>query len=295
MKFFLHFAKHLKSFLFYPFQTTNWFIKDLKKDFFSKNKIAKHKFIWCAGLPKSGTTLIEGVFDCLPYVRLDSSILRIYDSRNLDHGHGISDEMFSNIPDNKFTFLKTHTHYSKNYENIAIKKNTKIIISVRDLRDMLISRYYHIKSDQKHWLHKKLIKLDFTEGFLKSLKEKFSPSSEDPLTYYYFWIKNWILEGKKKNYLILWFEDYKKEPLKYINKILEYTDNKNFSAEEIYSKMKNKRKINSLSQGLKNYGRSKSTFRKGAVGEWHELFDEKISRYFYKNIPGDIKDIEFDN
>ena len=63
---------------------------------------------------------------------------------------------------------------------------------------MLISRYYHIKSDQKHWLHKKLIKLDFTEGFLKSLKEKFSPSSEDPLTYYYFWIKNWILEGKKK-------------------------------------------------------------------------------------------------
>ena len=34
--------------------------------------------------------------------------------------------------------------------------------------------------------------------------------------------------------------------------------------------MKNKRKINNLSQGLKNYGRSKSTFRKGAVGEWHD-------------------------
>ena len=48
---------------------------------------------------------------------------------NMDHGHGISDEMFSNIPDNKFTFLKTHTHYSKNYENIAIKKNTLLTIS----------------------------------------------------------------------------------------------------------------------------------------------------------------------
>ena len=68
--------------------------KDLKR--FSKNKISKHKFIWCAGLPKSGTTLIEGVFDCLPYVRLDSSILE-YMTLETDHGHGISDEMFSNI------------------------------------------------------------------------------------------------------------------------------------------------------------------------------------------------------
>ena len=46
---------------------------------------------------------------------------------------------------------------------------------------------------------------------------------------------------------------------------------------------------------IKNYGRSKSTFRKGAVGEWNKLFDNKISSYFYNNIPGDIKDIEFDN
>ena len=51
------------------------------------------------------------------------------------------------------------------------------------------------------------------------------------------------------------------------DEILEYTDNKNFSAEEIYKKMKNKRKINNLSQGLKNYGRSKSTFRKGVLAK----------------------------
>ena len=247
MKFFLHFAKHLKSFIFHPFQTTNWFVKDLKKDIFSKNKNSKYRFVWCAGLPKSGTTLIENVFDYLPYVRLNSSILRIYDTRNLDHGHGISDEMFTNIPENKFTFLKTHTHFSKKYEDIAIKKNAKIIISVRDLRDMLISRYYHIKSDQNHWLYNKLKNLDFSDGLLKSLKEKPPSSSEDPLTYYYFWIKNWILEGKKKNYLILWFEEYKKEPIKYINKILEYTDNKNFSAEKIYDNIKNNRNTNNHS------------------------------------------------
>ena len=35
MKFLLHFAKHLNSFIFHPFQTTNWFVKDLKKDIFS--------------------------------------------------------------------------------------------------------------------------------------------------------------------------------------------------------------------------------------------------------------------
>lgn len=82
MKFLLHFAKHLNSFIFHPFQTTNWFVKDLKKDIFFKNKNSKYRFVWCAGLPKSGTTLIENVFDYLPYVRLNSSILRIMGKYN---------------------------------------------------------------------------------------------------------------------------------------------------------------------------------------------------------------------
>ena len=56
---------------------------------------------------------------------------------------------------------------------------------------------------------------------------------------------------------------------------MEYTDNKNFSAEKIYDNIKNNRNTNNLSQGLKNYGRSKSTFRKGAMGEWYKLFDNK--------------------
>ena len=92
MKFLLHLAKHLKSFIFYPFKNTNWLAKDLKKDIFFKITISKYRFVWCAGLPKSGTTLIENIFDYLPYVRFNSSILRIYDTRNLDHGHGISEK-----------------------------------------------------------------------------------------------------------------------------------------------------------------------------------------------------------
>ena len=87
--------------------------------------------------------------------------------------------MFKNYSKTKYTFLKTHTHYDKKYEDIAINNNLKIIISLRDLGDMLISRYFHILADKKHWLHQKLKNLAFTEGFLVSLQEKENPKEPD--------------------------------------------------------------------------------------------------------------------
>ena len=56
------------------------------------------------------------------------------------------------------------------YENIAKNHNLKIIISMRDLRDMLISRYFHIMNDNSHWLHHQIKDLNFTDGFISSKK-----------------------------------------------------------------------------------------------------------------------------
>ena len=44
---------------------------------------------------------------------------------------------------------------------------------MRDLRDMLISRYFHILSDKDHWLHKTIKDLDFLQ---KALSIRSKPS-----------------------------------------------------------------------------------------------------------------------
>ena len=295
-RYFFYFIKIIKSLLTRPIQTLKWIRVDYKKDLSCKNFKSKYHFVWCAGLPKSGTTLVEQIFDNLPYVRQYNSFNRVYYTGKLDHDHGISNEMFKNYSKTKYTFLKTHTHYDKKYEDIAINNNLKIIISLRDLRDMLISRYFHILADKKHWLHQKLKNLAFTEGFLVSLQEKENPKEPDALRYYYYWILNWLKVAKERNYLILWFEDYKENPINYIKSILKYVDFREFSSNEIEKKIsKYRNKTLSLSENLKTHGRIRSTLRKGEVGEWKNLFNEEITKYFYSNIPDKIEKIEYKN
>ena len=81
-----------------PVQTVKWFKCDLNKDISSKKNSSNNKNVWCAGLPKSGTTLIEKIMDKLPYVSLNNSILRVYYPGKLDHDHEVSDVMFENLP-----------------------------------------------------------------------------------------------------------------------------------------------------------------------------------------------------
>ena len=171
-KYFFYFIKIIKSLLTRPIQTLKWISVDYKKDLSCKNFKSKYHFVWCAGLPKSGTTLVEQIFDNLPYVRQNNSFNRVYYTGKLDHDHGISNEMFKNYSKTKYTFLKTHTHYDKKYEDIAINNNLKIIISLRDLRDMLISRYFHILADKKALASSKIKKFSIYRRFFSFSSRK---------------------------------------------------------------------------------------------------------------------------
>ena len=283
----------IKSFIKNPKEFFVNFILDFKKDLKAKKNFSSAHLVWCGGLPKSGTTLIEEIFDELPYVRLNHSPLRIFDVGNIDHEHGITENMFSNLPKKKYSFLKTHTHYKIHYEKILNKYNAKIIISLRDLRDMLISRYFHIMSDNKHWQYSILKNLSFEEGFIKSLTDKQKETEQKPIEYYYYWINNWIRISKDKKYLVLWYDDYIKDPVKYIQNILDYTEFKNLSAEKIEMKIRSnlEKKEPDFKKNIKKYGKSKSTFRKGIVGEWKELFTKEIEFRFNQLLPEPIEKI----
>lgn len=296
MKYFLHLLKSIKLFIYNPISAINWFIEDYKKDRNAKSYSSKVFSVWCAGLPKSGTTLIERIFDQLPYVRLDASILRVFYSKNLDHDHGINEEIFMGMKKGYYTFLKTHSHYNKNYEQLATNHKVKIIISLRDLRDMMISRYFHIKNDKHHWLYNELYKLDFKNGFKKSLVSMPKNTKELPLHYYYFWIKNWLKISEEKKYLVLWYEDYISNPLEYIEKILKYIEFKYISKEKIYESIKINTKNNlRLDESLKQYSKLKSTFRKGEVGSWKKYFDDDILNFFNEHLPEPIEKIIYRN
>lgn len=265
------------------------FIKDLRSN---KNNLPYH-LIWCAGLPKSGTTLIEEIINILPYVQLNISPLRNFKIGQLDHEHGINENMFKSAPKNKYSFLKTHTHYKKHYEKIANDFNARIIVSVRDLRDVMISRYFHILSDEKHWQHSAIKDLPFHDGFLKSLTYTTSSHAEAPIVYFYNWINDWTKVARKANYLLLWYEDYTKDPIKYINNILNYIKFSKKSPEEIEMKLKSSlnSKKKSLKENLKKYGKLQSTYRKAESNQWKNLFTKEIQLSFNNLLPGSSENV----
>ena len=266
-------------------------IKDKQKDFKStKNKV------WCAGLPHSGSTLMEEIFELLPYVRLDQSFLRYFSKFNITHLHGISNESFLCFPNDKFSFLKTHSHFEQEFIEFAKDCNITVIVCLRDLRDMMLSRYWHIMSNKNHQAHLIVRDLPFKEGFIKTLllpnEENFY--SDKPINDYFLWIKNWLIEEKKGNIKLFWYEDYIRDPIKYLDDIKEFIEFKNIDSSFLEEKLEEKRigyMQTPLEKRLFNKSRSKSTYRSGRVGEWKKYFDDDIIKIINNNIDGKIEEI----
>ncbi len=283
---FLHVLRRIKFFLNSPIQFFKELLIDLKKDFNSKKK--RPQIIWCAGIPKSGSTLIEEIFNETDYVDLSKTSLRWFNNYKLDNPHGISDQMFFYGYKNKLSFLKTHSHYSKKYYSIAKKYNIKIIVSLRDLRDALVSQVYHIKNDKKHWQNKHVKDLNFENSLIYLINSSFKINGKKTkvLMYYYNWIKDWKLVNEK-NIIFVWYEDYLKNPNRYTKKILNFADNNQNNYKKILRKLKSKRnrdKNLTLFQKLYSLGREKSTFREGKMRYYKTYFTPKVEKEFLKII-----------
>ena len=273
----------------FPLQFFLLLFKDIKSDYFSNLQNNENKFVLVIGVPKSGTTFIEEVLSATGYVDLSSSFLRIFNNRNLKNPHDISDGMFKFVPKNKYTFIKVHTHFSESNFEIIEKYKPKVIISTRELKDILISRYCHIISDKKHRHHKEIVSLEPLEGLKKSLIIKNSYDTPiKPLDYFFNWINDWSKEIKNRNlnYLILKYEDIKKDKNNYVSNILNYLSIKNISANDIIEKLqKNNKKDNkSLNYNLYNYIKPK-TFNKDSDIMRSKIDMSELKTFIEKNIP----------
>tara|TARA_B100001093_G_scaffold92843_1_gene84999 strand:- start:5775 stop:6668 length:894 start_codon:yes stop_codon:yes gene_type:complete len=287
----------LKNMVRNPIEGYKEFIEDIQKDNRYRDFKNDNKKLWICGLPKSGTTLIEQILDFLPYLRIDRSLLRNFPDKDKLSINNFSNytKCFSN---ENFSYVKTHLEFDKKLVDHLESDNFLIVVSFRDIRDAMISRYYHILNDKNHWQHELVKNENFETGFIYSLKKKYSKHqnnnlSEEPLVYYYNWILNWKKIDNSK-ILKLWFEDYKDEPLNYIKKILNFTNFNNYNEKNIYDLIKIKNKKDSstaLNKKLNRINKNISTFRSGKTGEWKELFTKKINHEFLKIIPDDLSKI----
>mgnify|MGYP001200595764 CR=1 FL=1 len=284
MKLLIHILKQIKVFIKFPTQFLKILFSDIKKDFFINNK-KKYNKVLIIGVQKSGTTLIEWILSEMGYVNQVTSPLRILYDKNLNYVHDLSSEMLSYVPEKKFTFLKRHSEATP--ENLKIIENTnfKIILSVRDLKQVMISRYLHIISDKNFPQYYKFKNLGYIEGFRLSLIKNHI-KGEVPILIFKNWLNNWqsLVAEKKLNYLILNYDDFKNKEIKYIKKMIDYLEIKDCDPEVIFKKhlkriekMKNKK----LEENLKKNLHSQT---------YNSLFDD-----IKLKLNKEISDKEFEN
>lgn len=290
----LHYLKYLIGlFLQSPKLIFKEFLEDYQKDKKAINIKKNHYIVWICSLPKSGSTLIEEIISFYPYVKLDRSLTRFFSKGDLKDVHDISKEMFESAPKNKLSFIKTHTHYDETIINICKKYEIKVIITFRDLRDVIISRYFHVLADQSHRHHKIISKMPQKEGFIKSFEIN-DVNEEALMTYYYNWIKSWQLNKKSINHLELWYEDYVNNKDFFLEKIMNFIDEDSIGISNLKEFLK-KEEIAKRKKTFQNLIRDKSkkvsTFRSGKINNWKLFFDEETTKRFNNSLPGPLDNI----
>ncbi|NVK18624.1 MAG: sulfotransferase domain-containing protein [Methylocystaceae bacterium] len=267
-------------------------INDFKQDWHAISKQISYPthFILICGLPKSGTTWIEQIFLQVPgFIQQNKSPLRGFSGfTQLVHAHDINHEMLLH-PKNRYSFLKLHCHYSDKNIKVIEEAGVHPIIMIRDIRDMMISRYFHIISQPDHWMHDLCKDVSPQEGFSKSLYSHIN-GEEDPIEYYIKWIKDWINyhSNNPNKCLIITYEALKKDTFLTCKNMLEFHGIvlNDLEIEALLLRQKeaqNKFNKDNLKANLNQSGRTQSTLRKGAVGGWQEfmtpeqvkLFDQK--------------------
>jgi len=144
----------------------------------------KHRILFIAGLPKSGTTWVENFFFNVP----GYCPRKISGDPNIIIKQDLPYNAFEKIPKYGYSYIKTHVNPTE--ENFKILENAnikKIIVMIRDNRDVSISRYYHRlkrpkKPNEPNYLDYR--KMDIDEALFNSIELDINKSMP--------WIKGWI-------------------------------------------------------------------------------------------------------
>ncbi len=255
---------------------------DIRKDIIWKKKYSVGHNIICFSLPKSGSTLVEQIFRNFGYIDIFNTCIRRFKRLPITaHPNEIHSGYFELLPKNKSNFMKVHSHFDIKYPELLEKNNFLPFILIRDIRDMMISRYYHIINDPNHSEHHEIKNQSFDEGFLSSLLTIKSGDKFSQLQYFNNWIVDWV---KFNKYPIIKYEELNLNKENFLNKIQNFTMH-----DSTDKKIQNEKKIFSLKtdnlsikKKLSFHGKKKDTFRKGRSGDWKQKLNNDHKSIFKK-------------
>jgi len=250
-----------------------------------------YKTIFLAGMPMSATTWVKNMCARIPgyFSRPMPMPYEIAIKQDID------DSAFNKNPKYGFSLYKTHLNPSKeNLDCLRRNKINKIVVTYRDPRDVIISRYYRL--------------LDFPKlkgephyaDYKKMGKEKsISHSIEVVSIGYINWIRGWIdyQKNNENNCLLIKFEDLRLETISQFQKLLSFYEI-NLSKEQIDNIVNQSKGKKTVQENMKQakllpFGLA-SNFRKGEIGNWKMEMNQKQIKICKENFSSILMELDYE-
>lgn len=237
------------------------------------------RIIFIAGMPKSGTTWLSSMLSHIPGYNLRP----IRDPGQTTIQHNICDAVFTSLPTYGYSVVKLHTKYTPDNYRIITRYTDKFIVMYRDLRDMCVSRYFHVRADITHRHHKLYQDMSLEDGLSHSI----SMLSE----HYVEWMRGWYEQIAKVPDVIMpvRYEDlnlHTGETLQRVTEFFRIPIGHDTLDKLAKTKLQNKESLGPTFNQNKSQ-LIRSTARKGAIGEWRECFSPEHLRKI-KAVAGEV-------
>lgn len=224
------------------------------------------------GSPKTGTTWMVKLISSIPGYKevgnFDGEIRRYNTVQAGDVVHG-------------------HDWYTPELADLLTKNQIKVVLLLRDPRDQLISRVFHIRRVETHPWHQRLNEVSLDEAIMLCIEGRDGlPGTRTMIEL----TQSWLNHGTDQ--AVVRYENLLKNPKEEFSRVLEYLEVR--LSDEFLEAIIARNQFERLSGGRKFWKPArkqgeedpKSHFRKGIIGDWKNyLKPDHIARL--KQVAGD--------
>ena len=239
--------------------------------FLNSGSIKKQKVL-VNGSPKTGTTWMLKLVNSIPGYH------------GLGNFHG-EIERYKIIEPGEV--VHGHDWYTADLAQIMKDKDIRVVHMIRDPRDQLISRVFHIRRDETHIWHEQLKKSSLDEAIELCIEGREGlPGALTMVELTQSWFKSEI------EVIVVRYEKLISDPEIEFRSVLEYLETD--LPDDLVTAIIERNQFERLSAGRKFWNKTrrrgqadpKSHFRKGIVGDWQNYLNEAHKAQF-KEVAGD--------
>jgi len=229
-----------------------------------------NRYVFVAGLPKSGTSWIESMLAAYPgYALVAHPEITVFDyEHGGTHAYELPADFFSRLGE-ALCVLKIHCHGSANNRRVLSDSGVKLSYLYRDLRDAAVSHVFYVKRTPWHPEYAAYRDLDTREGLLH-FSRTLLPEWRD-------WIWSWKAWQSADTTLELRYEDLLADTYGRLQQVARFYD---LPLEPLSSIVD----ANSFDR-MKGEG---TFFRKGVRGDWENHFDTRVRDAFKAVVGADL-------